>query len=1188
MHLSKLELYGFKSFANRTKLTFSPGITSFVGPNGCGKSNVVDAIRWVLGEQKPRVIRADKMEDVIFVGSAQQQYKNYAEVSIVMDNRSQQIPLDFSEITITRRLYKSGESEYYLNRVSCRLKDITEILATTSLSSGSYAIIGQGQVEEVIHSRPDDRRQMFEHAAGITLYKLRKREANRKLADTRANLTRVDDIIHELKSQRQEVADSADKARRYLELKQEADQQELNLWSFRHRELRRKAASVRQQEQQLTKDLQLQKQSLKSVEGNLAASASRLDELNGLMAVLEQNKARLADSRSKAVYQQELARQRRKDYGSMATQTEETVAGLKMHLAQVNEDIERNQSRARQLDDSLTAYRRAYAARDKLLTLLNRMVEAAVKAEKQAETLVMEAMIRESKTASQQQAARRQVEETRQLIAQAESEVKQLQEKLAQQREEALAGKERQHQLAERSKQLAGEKIRLTKEIEKAGNRLRELEQRRLEMKGKISASSERISMLQQMDDEYQGYAQGPRAVLQAGKQGSLQGIIGSVAQLIRVRDPRHSLAVETALGAAMQYIVCQKEEDCKPAIEMLKRTGQGRATFIPLAAAQSRPSREAGYDTAIVGRADKLVDFDCLHAPVVKRLLGNVLVVATMDEAISLARECGQRWRIVTLDGELVSRGLYTGGNWANKKPGLLQRRDLLAKLEAEKQQLLLELKHNAAAFSAGKEKTAVLREQLQKLEDKLAPLQEQANQVDAAVEQRKLVSQQLEQTMNQQLARKAELELRLSGLVQAVADLDSAAGAGEKKLEAVQSQREAMQEIVPRLRNSVQLWSAKRNRLQLLLVSLQNQADNAREKFNQYRQRRDELAREIARAEEQADEYRQNCADLERELTQLDKTLADNAAQAETVQTSLERQQQARKAEKAKIDRLNQTATKTREALESVQTALHDAAVKLARWEAEQEAMVAELGHKLGLTAEQALERADSDVRPGEANARLKRVRAAIADLGEVNLAAIQQHDRLEQRLDFLSCQRQDLVSAEQDITELIQQLNDKIQELFLATFTDVQEHFSTIFTTLFGGGNAYLSLTNAEDVLETGIEIYARPPGKRTQSLSLLSGGEKAMTAIALLFALQSVKPAPFCILDEIEAALDDVNIIRFVEYLRKLAEKMQFVLITHRRETMEYSDSLYGITLSEDGSSQPVSVTLNAKGDTSEAV
>lgn len=1187
MQLTKLEMYGFKSFSNRTKFTFSPGITSFVGPNGCGKSNVVDAIRWVLGEQNPRAIRASKMEDVIFVGSDQQEYKNFAEVSIVLDNSSQQIPLDYSEITITRRLYKSGESEYYLNRVPCRLKDINEVLATTSLAGGSYAIIGQGQVEEVIHSRPDDRRQMFEQAAGITLYKIRKREAARKLADTRANLTRVDDIIHELESQKEEIADSAHRARRYLALKQQADQLELNLWALRYNDLSTKIHTLRQEEQQLAKSVQQQKHTLEGLEGNLAASASRLDELNGLVAVLEQNKARLADQKSKMEYQQELARQRRQDIARLAAEAEDTSNRLRQQLAEAKETMDSSHARSRALDQSFATHRQAFAARDNLLQLLNRMAEAAEQVEKQAEAQVMEAMIRESKTAAQRQGALQQMEETRQLLAQVESETKQLREKLASQQQELAASSQRHRDLTEQRRQLMDQANQMASDLADGETRLRQLEQQKLELKGKLEAGTERISMLRQMDDEFQGYAQGPRAVLRASSQGKLQGIVGSVAQLVSVKDPRHNLAIETALGAAMQYVVCSSEEDCKQAIEMLKRSGQGRATFIPLSVARRQAKRDGIFNTPIIGRAEELIEYDQSLTEVVNHLLGNVLVVADLDKAMALARGCGHGWRIVTLEGELVSRGLYTGGNWSNSKPGLLQRREVQARLEQANRQLANTLAQTENELKAAAENISKIRQRRQLVVDRADQTASEAAAAEARAEQDRLVLGQLEQTLNQQLERKGELENRLEGLQRALSDLDGLAG--EENLNRLQQRRDHIQRLLPRLRDTIQVWAAKRNRLQLMLVSLKSQADNVRDKTGQFRQRMDELAGGIERTGKQVAEYRKQCADLDAQLSQLKQALADNANQADNVAASLGRHQQARQQVKEEIDALNRSAVEARDELHRLQTALHDADVKLTRWETEQQAMIAELGHKLGLTVEQAVEQAATGWRQADLNTQVKKVRSAIEDLGQVNLASIQQHDRLEQRLEFLINQRRDLVSAEKDITDLIQQLNDKIKELFLTTFSNVQQHFATIFSTLFGGGEAYLSLTDQDDVLETGVEIYARPPGKRTQSLSLLSGGEKAMTAIALLFALQSARPSPFCILDEIEAALDDVNIIRFARYVRKLAESTQFVLITHRRETMEHSDTLYGITLSADGASKPVSVTLNkTKGDASEAV
>ncbi len=1187
MSLTKLEMYGFKSFADKTNFIFSPGITAFVGPNGCGKSNVVDAVRWVLGEQNPRTIRAGKMEDVIFVGSDPEHYKNYAEVSIVLDNSAQKLPLEYNEITITRRLYKSGESEYFINKTPCRLKDINQLLAATSLSGGSYAIIGQGQVEEVIHSKPEDRREMFEQAAGITLYKIRKKEAGKKLADTRSNLTRIDDIIHELENQREEVSESADRASRYLQLKEEADRHEVNLWSVRFQDIANKSQALSKRHQQLQTQ-QAEKQTLLGEqETKLAEVASGLDELNGLVAVLDQKKAALAEQRNKLEYQKELACQRRQDYSSMVKQAEESGENVARQLAHLKERLESNSSKVSALEGWLEKLNQAHQNRDRFCQVLDRFTSATAQLETKTDNLLMDNAVLESQASARQQSILQQVEEVQSALVQAGEEKEALEHKLKELAGQQQQGQQQCRELEQRRQQLFERQQQLKQSIKERADRAEGLEQKRLALQGKLMANQERVEMLDQLEQHLQGYSQGPRAVLQAADQGKLTGLLGSLAQLIEVVNPEHNLAIETALGSALQFLVCSTEENCKDAIELLKKNAQGRATFIPLDAPHSTSGQHGDYRTKIIGRADQLVRCQQSLLPVVRRFLGNVYVVPDLDAAVSLARESNYRHKIVTLEGDLANRGLYTGGQSGNKQPGPLQRRNLIARLEQENSQLTSQLKELAHNLEQ------VRREEVQALaglESVVAETEETGEELARAqnnVQGLLLHMEQIEAGLSGQKQRLDSSTARLGELNSELSQWKNKAVTGEEQLTRLRTFRQNMQHQLTQLQERTRLAAASRNKLQLLLLSLENKLNNLRGLKQQQLEQVNESARLIADATEQQEQYKGKISALGDELDKLEQELAENSAQGQQVVSSLESKETERQALKDKMSRLNQTVASSREEINQIRSSLHDGEVKLARWQTEQQAMSSELGHRLGITVEEALQQADEKINTGELQTALKKLRAEMEDLGEVNLASIQQHQRLEQRLGFLSRQRDDLDKAEKDITGLVDELNEKIRELFLDTFGLVQQKFAEVFSTLFDGGDAYLSLTDSDNVLETGVEIFARPPGKRTQSLSLLSGGEKAMTSIALLFALQSVRPSPFCILDEIEAALDDVNILRFSRYVRKLAREMQFILITHRRETMEHSDSLYGITLGADGSSQPVSVSIDGGGSSPDA-
>lgn len=1179
MQLIRLEMYGFKSFSNKTEFSFSPGITAFVGPNGCGKSNVVDAIRWVLGEQSPRAIRANRMEDIIFAGSENSAHKNYAEVSIVLDNHDNEIPLDFREVTVTRRYYRSGESEYFLNRVPCRLKDIGEVLASTSLGKGTYAIIGQGQVEEVINSRPEDRRQMFEEAAGTALFKLRKREAMRKLSDTRGHLTRVEDIIHELQGQEDEVKANAAKAKEFLEVKEQSDKIELSLWAGRYHDLHKRLERLEQRKLELETSKNSCQGLLEEKEGDVAIAAAKLEESSEVIAALEQGRAELAGNKTELEYQLQLSSQRQQDYQAMILSANQQMARLKLQLEESDGGIAAVHREIAELEQAIDYFTAALKQRNSSSGLVRRLLAAVEAIKIQTEEKIMQSVLESSDSSSRQDKARHAEAEITAQLDLIQQEINGLETESAELKSNADSLVQANSVTIKTLDSVRQEDIQNKIELAKARDQYRELTTRRNKLEASQHALEQRLEMLQSMELDYQGFSSGARSALKAAREGNLGGIKGAVAELIQVKDSKFSIAVETALGGAMQYIVCESENYCRKAIELLKSSRSGRATFVPLSAATRRTgSRPGHFPQPVLGWADELVNCPVDIESIASMFLGNVLVTENLEIATKLAVEINYRYKIVTLDGDIISKGLFTGGSSGRQSVGLLQRKAQVSELAKQYQEQQVHFEHLSNEVLGADAKCQELSQKHDEIRERLEGYEKEAFMFQAQLEQAQLRFKQAEARISSSRDKSGELASKLDQVRNDISGLGTLINKDKTELEKLQQCKQHLQSKENQLKDLVSVLASRQNSLQLTIFSLQNQLDNRQRQLKSLESQKADLTQRWNTISAEAKNYRDQDGQLLKKLEDTKLALAEIAQGLDSVAASLDGQILVRRGLRDEIEQLNQGINEIREELTQINAALHEADVKKARWQTEEEALVRELQSQFGLEPEAGLAHLDGRYTSGELSSRLKKLQGRLEEMGDVNLAAIGQHQKLMERLGFLTGQREDLAKAEQDILDLVAELDKKIRELFMVTFANVQQHFTDIFKVLFDGGSAYLALSDEDDLLETGIEIFARPPGKKTQSLSLLSGGEKSMTAIALLFALQSVRPSPFCILDEIEAALDDVNIVRFANYLQQLAGGMQFILITHRRETMEHSDSLYGITLAADGSSKPISVAL----------
>ncbi len=1170
MQLKVLEIQGFKSFPDRTRLTFGPGITAVVGPNGSGKSNISDAVRWVLGEQSSRTLRGAKMEDVIFGGTQTRRSQGYAFVSLTIDNRDRALPMEEDEVTVSRKLYRSGESEYRIGSAQVRLRDVYELFLDTGLGRDGYSVIGQGKIAEIVSAKDSDRREIFEEAAGIAKFRFRRTEAERRLAAARENLDRLRDILGELERRVEPLRQESEKAKEFLVLAGEKKTLEISLWMDN---LRKARALIRAEEDKIL------------------VEQSRRKELDGEIAGVEAEIAALYQKMQEASVKAEEAR-------SQVKSREEAAAARTAEIAVCENNREHNQQAQREIAAQLEESGQAGAESEQAIAALESLMQeksAALDALRQEG----EALGREL-AASQEEgtAIQREIDRQRALRdavyldvskagAEKDASASLLEEARA--RIEEGARQDFASLLAEVEAQLAQAKEDLTALEEEAsglentgkGYRLRlerkaakreELLAQRQKWEDQLREKSQRARLLEDLENSMEGFAQSVKYIVKQGKKGLLQGIVGPVFQLIAAKG-EHALAIETALGGAMQNIVAEDEEAAKAAIRQLSRDRAGRATFLPRTSVKGNRldvrslSRQAGF----VGLAADLVTYDPRFEGVVAWLLGRVVVAEDLDAAVAIAKGARYQFRVVSLDGQVVNAGgSLTGGSTA-KSAGALSRRTEIETLTQEVSALNakigeLEKKLLAAQGEIGRDQA-----ELTALESRKKTLSEDAIRLESRLQRLTQRRQELREARDfaqgetQRLsARAKELEGQNQAAHRLLEELTARLSEVEIQLETALLRKEKHQGLLGELqdrlsKNSLSALAAEKDVEQLsgrrdqLRQQRENQASRGQELTARAEalvgenaaigKKIEELKSQRAHSQRQAEEFRGNILGLmaqreswEGETTQL---------RGREKELSAKREDSARSLARLEEHRLNLQGS-----YDSVIQRLWDE-YEVTRTEAE------------------ALAQPVKDL--SAAQHRLQELKGKIKALGSVNLGALEEYEEVSGRYRALKGQVEDVTQSEAELSRQIGSLTREMREIFAASFQKIADQFSKVFTELFGGGRASLSLTG-EDVLECGIEIAVQPPGKVIKNLSALSGGEQAFVAIAIYFAILTVNPAPFCLLDEIEAALDDVNVDKFARYLRRLCGKTQFIAITHRRGTMEEADVLYGVTMQEEGVSK----------------
>ncbi len=1180
MYLKSIEVQGFKSFAQKICFEFHNGITGIVGPNGSGKSNVADAVRWVLGEQSARQLRGGNMQDVIFSGTENRKPLSYATVSITLDNGDHKLPVAFEEVTVARRLYRSGESEYLLNGSACRLKDIQEMFYDTGIGKEGYSIIGQGQIDQILSGKPEDRRELFDEAAGIVKFKRRKNTALKKFEDEKQNLQRVTDILQELSRQLEPLGKQAETARIYLNKKEELKRQDVCVFlletEYFHQQLEdveKKSKLAEENLGEISTEFQQAKTAYEDLEKNLANLDEKIEfarkqaqentlhcqQLEGRAGVL---KEQVHAGKTNAEHYAGRLAAVEEDLQSGAKTLEE-YAAEKKRLQETASELEsqrqKRQEELKSLNQTVAGYSREIEdGKNEIIEILNRRANTKGKIQRY-DTMMEQIQIRQ--TSLNQKALRLKSDES------------QLQEA---QRETQNAYR----QITEEKERLAQDNGRICEEIHRISEKMQEQKRRQEAEQGLYHRDASRLESLRNLAERYDGYGNSIRRIMERRK--DMPGIQGVVADLIQV-DKEYEVAIETALGGSIQNIVTDNEQTAKHLIEYLKKNRYGRATFLPLTSVKSRSGAmqdSVFQEPGVVGLASGLVQAEAQYQELARYLLGKTLVVERMDHAISIGRKYRHSLRMVTLEGESFSPGgSMTGGVYKNNS-NLLGRRREIEELTATVRNHKESLQALQKALQENKEQRNRLREeesrtqkQLQEasirqntMQLNLSQHEEKVNDIKAQFQRLERERQEIGEQVRELEATTASIRKELDESGQEEKETESFIESRQKELDDLQQEMQKRQKDIEEDHLEASALKQKEDFLNTDMLRIRQQGRKLKEEQEQLQESLQSSQHEIEQKEE---EIRR----LQEERKEADACAAQSQAQ---VQAHLEEKEAVSKEHKASFQR-QEELSKQMSLLDKESFRLHSQMEKL---EEAQENRVNVLWEEYEVTPSDAPSYASTEEKRGreELKKSIAQLRAEIRGLGDVNVNAIEDYKELQERHAFLSAQHADLVAAEKTLLQIIDDLDTGMRRQFAEKFKEIQREFNKAFQDLFGGGKGALELQEDADILEAGIRIISQPPGKKLQNMMQLSGGEKALTAIALLFAIQNLKPSPFCLLDEIEAALDDSNVVRFAQYVHKLTKNTQFIIITHRRGTMNAADRLYGITMQEKGVSTLVSVDL----------
>ena len=1178
MYLKALEIQGFKSFPEKTTLSFKKDITAIVGPNGSGKSNISDAILWVMGEQRSKALRGGKMEDVIFGGTEKRSPMGYAQVSLILDNTDKVFSIDAPEVMITRRYYRSGESEYYINRESVRLKDLTELLMDTGLGRFGYSIIGQGRIAEIVSAKSTDRREIFEEAAGISRFRHRKEEAERRLERTDENLVRVNDKIDELELQVGPLREQAETAKKYLVLRDELRGLEISVWMDTLDRLHDQAQTV-------SDDYENAKRNLDSAHAELEETYAAVENISQRMrekdVEAEQNRQLLSEAES------------------AVSECESAVAVLKTNLEnnclsieRIRADLREQEGRTKELEESIAKQQGRVSEIDEKKAMLDTEIRSVLRRAEENTAGDDELTAKLNALVSDESGTVGKLTRNETMLTMLADSAQQLmdrdsacaadmaaaQERSAGAKEQLRADKkalaESDEKVTELTNVISGFRLRMGGREEK----VRELSDKMTKLTIDGRSMDSRINMLTEMEKELEGFSGAVKTVVREAARGAVHGVHGPVANLIKA-DDRYALAIETALGGAMQNIVVDTPENGKHAIEFLKRRSAGRATFWPISTTKGNvmtdvPASEPGF----VGVAYDLISTDIKYAGIFRSLLGRTAVTETLGDAVRIAKKYNNRFRIVSLDGQVINAGGSMTGGSAAKGTGILSRANELNKLreqrvsvEQQSEKCAQELGEAERELAAAKYEMDVAGDELEKAKEVQASCRSKVAQgelllttiveaIDSLEDERDSIEKQLrdnKQRVAQTRGNSAEMEKTLESLRGEIAELTR----GREELQAA---RDELMNTLTQMRSEMASMDAEREatvrtieQMEGIKRDLSGGSEQRIESIAGFEEKNRDIDAELKLKQERLHSLAERTAQLREEI----ESATSQKLELEGRRTRTEKSAQEKNRELLDLERLCAKFEQKKQAADMEEKQIID---KL--WES----------YELSRSAAQAVRMPVENTQ--KTTKRISELKREISSLGNPNLGAIDEYARVSERYDFLTEQRDDVEKSRRELLKIISDITKEMEEIFVREFRAIDECFRKTFLELFGGGRAALVLEDENNVLDCGIEIKVQPPGKALSTISLLSGGEMAFVAIALYFAILKVRPTPFCVMDEIEAALDEANVVRYAEYMRTMSAKTQFLVITHRRGTMEEADMLYGVTMQEKGVSKVLELDL----------
>ena len=1176
MYFKRIEMHGFKSFAEPVVIDFHEGVTCIVGPNGSGKSNISDAIRWVLGEQSPKMLRGGKMEEVIFAGTASRKSRGMAEVTLVIDNSTGILDIDYNEVAITRRMYRSGESEYLINNNQCRLRDIKELIMDTGIGVDGYSIIGQGKIADIVSNKPESRREIFEEAAGVVMYKSKKAEAERKLEASNANLERVSDIVSEIEGRIDGLREDSAKAKEYLELRERYQDLEINITLKNIEKLETANDSIRGDARELTASIEKLGTRKQTLDGEISEERQKNERLEQLGN--ESNSALIAkiDELNQITNKSQLD-------GERLRAMERDAARINGEIAELESKLETEQENGETLSQKQEEIRVRLTNEEQRLQekiqgyneITARVLAQSEQVEEQRNemfSLHSRAVSKRSEAASMESYRTSLQKRKEQLLAEGAEQEQSARAFEADQKKdlaEQEAAAARAQRIASAMEQLKQERADLMRVISEEAKKLDDTRIR-------VSQLAARKKTIEEMEHNYEGYNGAVRFVMKAGMPG-IEGVVGDLMKA----PAGYETALETALGGAMQNIVCQKDGHAKEAIRSLKANKAGRLTFLPMESVKGggvtvpgQVRQHAGY----LGIGAELAEFAPQYQGIFNYLLGRVAVVDNMDSAIALSKIAGNGIRFVTLDGEIINAGgAITGGRYKNASANLLARKSEIAAL-AEQVETLQQ------AYQKGMHQNQERQARQEEISDQLQKMEEERRQKELEI---------------------SALQAKIAAQRQNFRDVEQAGTKREKELLSIEHDSADMEKMLDELLREIERSEAGHREAETQLTQtmqalelLKTEAAEASEEITKARIAKQDQENQFSASEEllrrvcaAAEELRGQIAERETRLADMDKEKheilfsADNSEElfqkCSSEKAELEDYIARLNTEKASLTAALNAKTDEQaalgETLRAYQDQKYQQEIRLAKNETQLDTLKEKLWDEFEISYAQAMTFKKEEFVMSTATKESREIKNRIRELGDVNVGAIKEYEQVSERYGFLTEQRADILEAMQELQTIIGDMDRTIRTKFKENFDQVVIHFEEIFKELFGGGQAELRLDDENHPLEAGIEIIAQPPGKKLQNINLMSGGEKTMTAIALMFAVLKTKPTPFCILDEVEAALDDANIDRFANYLKNFHE-IQFAVVTHQKATMEHADVLYGVTMPEQGISKVISLRL----------